>query len=44
MKTIIKTKISEGQSKIRTFVFKNFKSTAWNEKRRFSSNERFIFS
>ncbi|HEX5742802.1 MAG TPA: hypothetical protein VFY09_02750 [Flavobacteriaceae bacterium] len=44
MKTLVKTKILEGKSKLHTFVFRNFKSTAWNEKRRFGSRDSFIFS
>ncbi|MDP3352821.1 MAG: hypothetical protein Q8S44_03675 [Flavobacteriaceae bacterium] len=44
MKTLVKTKISEGKAKFHTFVFRNFKSAAWNEKRRFGSKESFIFS
>lgn len=44
MKTLVKTKISEGKAKISNFVFRNFKSDVWNEKRRFSSRNSFIFS
>jgi hypothetical protein len=44
MKTLVKNKISEEKLKLHTFVFRNFKSSAWNEKRRFGSKESYIFS
>ncbi len=44
MKTLVKTKISEGKLKLNSFVFRNFKSATWNEKRRFSTRDSFLFS
>lgn len=44
MKTSVKSKITEGKTKFHTFVFRNFKSATWNEKRRFGSKDSFIFS
>ncbi|MDO9261390.1 MAG: hypothetical protein Q7U08_05570 [Flavobacteriaceae bacterium] len=44
MKTLVKNTLSEGKQKLHLFVFKNFKSASWNEKRRFSNRNSFLFS